>query len=82
MIDVDATKRRLISERVGLNEQYLYQCLTGRRVAPAERCASIEQASEGAVTRRDLRPADWWLIWPELVCAEHPAPVAEKQEVL
>ena len=34
---------------------------------PIERCAAIERATAGAVTRRDLRPHDWHLIWPELI---------------
>jgi len=29
-------------------------------------CAAIERATNGQVTRRDLRPQDWHLIWPEL----------------
>ena len=29
-------------------------------------CAAIERATVGAVTRKDLRPKDWHLIWPEL----------------
>lgn len=29
-------------------------------------CSAIEAATAGAVTRRDLRPNDWHLIWPEL----------------
>lgn len=36
-----------------------------RRPSPAN-CAAIEQATGGQVTRRDLRPDDWHLIWPEL----------------
>jgi DNA-binding transcriptional regulator YdaS (Cro superfamily) len=28
---------------------------------------AIEQVTNGAVTRKDLRPDDWHLIWPELV---------------
>lgn len=32
----------------------------------AELCVSIEQATDGAVTRKDLRPDDWQKIWPEL----------------
>ena len=36
------------------------------RPIPVERCAAIEQATNSAVTRRDLRPSDWRLIWPEL----------------
>jgi len=29
--------------------------------------AAIERATNGQVTRRDLRPHDWRSIWPELV---------------
>lgn len=40
--------------------------LAGNRPVPVHRCAAIERATGGAVTRRDLRPDDWHLIWPEL----------------
>lgn len=29
-------------------------------------CVGLERATDGAVTRKDLRPWDWHLIWPEL----------------
>lgn len=32
----------------------------------AAACVAIERATKGVVTRRDLRPDDWHLIWPEL----------------
>lgn len=47
------------------------------RVPSPENCVSIERATDGAVTRRDLRPDDWHRIWPELVTDEHPAPVKQ-----
>lgn len=47
---------------------------------PIERCPAIEMATEGEVTRRDLRPTDWWMIWPELVTDDFPAPVAVDPE--
>jgi DNA-binding transcriptional regulator YdaS (Cro superfamily) len=34
--------------------------------APIKSCVRIETALGGAVTRKDLRPNDWHLIWPEL----------------
>lgn len=40
--------------------------------------ALIESASNGAVTRVDLRPSDWHRIWPELVNAKRRP---SKQEV-
>jgi DNA-binding transcriptional regulator YdaS (Cro superfamily) len=33
---------------------------------PVEYCYRIEEATGGAVTRRDLRPKDWHDIWPDL----------------
>jgi len=41
------------------------QWSTGVRPVPIERCLPIERATGGAVTRKDLRPADWADIWPE-----------------
>lgn len=29
-------------------------------------CVAIEQQTGGKVTRKDLRPDDWLLLWPEL----------------
>jgi len=40
----------------------------------AEICVSAERESGNAVTRRDLRPDDWHLIWPELITDIHPTP--------
>jgi DNA-binding transcriptional regulator YdaS (Cro superfamily) len=36
------------------------------RQPDAANCVSIERATKGAVTRADLRPDDYWLIWPDL----------------
>lgn len=37
------------------------------RPVPISRCVLIEKATGGKVTRKDLRPEDWQIIWPELV---------------
>ena len=39
------------------------------RGVPFEKCVAIERATQGAVTRRDLRPDDWQEIWPELAAS-------------
>lgn len=44
------------------------------RIPSPQTCVAIERATDGVVTRPKLRPNDWWLIWPELVTSEHPAP--------
>ena len=48
------------------------------RIPSPENCTAIELATGGVVTRRDLRPDDWHRIWPELITAEHPAPLEDK----
>lgn len=40
------------------------------RPVPPNRCVAIERVTNGVVTRRDLRPDDWHLIWPELQTSE------------
>ena len=54
-----------------------------RGTVPAEYCADIERATNGAVTRQDLRPDDYWRIWPDLAPPEQaPTPqVAQGQGV-
>jgi len=52
------------------------QWASATKPVPFERCTAIEVATDGAVTRRDLRPLDWHEHWPELVDADHPAPRA------
>lgn len=46
------------------------QWSSGLKPVPVVRCPAIEQATSRAVMRWDLRPDDWWRIWPELVGAE------------
>lgn len=36
------------------------------RGVPVDRCFAIEQATQGAIDRRALRPKDWRNIWPEM----------------
>jgi DNA-binding transcriptional regulator YdaS (Cro superfamily) len=38
-----------------------------RGKVPVEHCLAIERATQGAVTRAELRPDDYFLIWPDLV---------------
>jgi DNA-binding transcriptional regulator YdaS (Cro superfamily) len=69
----------LFAAQLGIASVYLSQIASrqnGREASP-ELCVRIERASSGIVSRRDLRPNDWHLIWPELVTPEHPAPAVE-----
>ena len=40
------------------------------RGVPTDMCAAVERCTNGAVSRKSLRPDDWHLIWPELADAE------------
>ena len=56
------------AKSLGLNPDQVRQWRhrhNGRQPSP-ENCVAIEQATAGDVTRQDLRPDDWHLIWPEL----------------
>lgn len=51
---------------LGVTPPTVHEWTTSRRPIPPTRCVQIEAATEGAITRRDLRPADCENIWPEL----------------
>lgn len=48
---------------------HLRQIGYGNRPASPEIASRLEHATAGRVTRKRLRPADWHLIWPELMAA-------------
>ena len=52
---------------LGVTPQAINSWKKTDQLIPPIRCVQIEQATEGCVTRKDLRPNDWHLIWPELV---------------
>lgn len=55
-----------LAKAIGAQSQLVWQWSTGVRAVPIGRCTAIEVATNGVVTRKDLRPADWHDIWPEL----------------
>lgn len=63
-----------VAECVGVHPVMVSQWASGTKPIPIERCAAVERATSGEVTRRDLRPEDWHEHWPELVTPEHPSP--------
>lgn len=68
---LDTLPRGGVSEfaaRIGVSPVYLSQLAVeqdGRVPSPAL-CVVIERESSRSVCRKDLRPTDWHLIWPEL----------------
>ena len=69
-IDITPSERRELAKQVGLNDQYLYQCLTGRRdMNPAE-ARRVEDETGGKLKRQYLCQKTWRGIWPELATTE------------
>ena len=65
----------LFATKVGISPVYLSQLAArqdGREPSP-ELCLVIWRTSDFKVTREELRPDDFWLIWPDLT-----APATEK----
>lgn len=67
---ISAQERAALAQRVRVNEQFLYQCLTGRRCMDAREAVRVERESAGRVLRWQLRQRDWHEIWPELAGTE------------
>lgn len=66
-IEITPAQRRELAAKAGVHEQYLYQCLTGRRdMNPAE-ARRVEDVLGGAITRQMLCQKTWKRIWPELM---------------
>ncbi|MDL2200847.1 YdaS family helix-turn-helix protein [Halopseudomonas aestusnigri] len=53
----------------GTTRGHLRQISYGYRPASPEVAARLESVTEGRITRKQLRPDDWAVIWPELVAA-------------
>lgn len=57
-----------VARRVGESPQCVNNWIE-RGAVPIGKVATVEQALDGRVTKRDLRPKDWKSIWPEQAAA-------------
>ncbi|MER1940634.1 YdaS family helix-turn-helix protein [Castellaniella sp. FW104-16D08] len=55
----------LLAKALSVKPPTISEWQRGVKRVPIARCLPIEQATQGLVTRADLRPDDWHLIWPE-----------------
>lgn len=67
MNDLSPADRRTLAEQAGVDEQYLYQCLTGRKDMKTNEAVRVERVTERRLRRWHLRRNDWWQHWPELI---------------
>jgi len=55
-----------LAETIGAHSSDLSNWTSGQRPVPVKFAVAIEVATDKIVTRKDLCPTDWHLIWPEL----------------
>ncbi len=67
--ELERGEAKKLAKSIGVSSSFLSQMASGRSPISPARCVEIEQVTNGAVTRRDLRPDDWNRIWPELASA-------------
>lgn len=75
MVAISSDERKQLSEQLGINDDYLYQLLTGRREMDAIEAVRLEIRSGRRLRRWHLRARTWHEIWPELVGMEGAPPV-------
>ncbi len=63
---LNRTEQDAFAALVGTSIGYLRKAISTGATPRPELCVAIERAASGVVTRRDLRPHDWRMIWPEL----------------
>lgn len=55
-----------LARRINVSAVQISHWANRKRPVPPKRAAQIELATSGRVTRQELRPHDFDLIWPEL----------------
>lgn len=63
-------RQAALAEHLRVRPPVVAGWLSGRRPVPVKYGALIEAFTFGDVARKDLWPATWHLIWPELVGAD------------
>lgn len=67
MSAITAPERKRWADQLGINEQYLYQCLTGRRDMDAATAMRVETESGGVLKRQMLCQSSFRAVWPDLL---------------
>lgn len=78
-LDLPPAERIEIAAKAGIDEQYLYQCITGRRSMKPKLAVHVESSSGGRVRRWHVRMFDWHETWPDLVGTEGAPPIPTAQ---
>lgn len=73
-------ERRELARLAAVNEQYLYQCLTGRRDMNPGEARRVESAVNGRIMRWHICQKTWHRIWPELIGTDGAPDPAEAEQ--
>lgn len=67
----------LLANGLGVKPPTVSDWVTGKKRIPLDKVMPIERLTDGAVTRRHMRPHDYLIHWPELAKPQaEPAPIA------
>jgi DNA-binding transcriptional regulator YdaS (Cro superfamily) len=69
LADLDRPAREALAGKCDTSLGHLNNVSYGYKPCGPLLAVLIETHTDGAVTRRDLRPDDWQAIWPELATA-------------
>lgn len=67
---VTPQERAEIAKASGVDDQWLYQCLTGRKEMAGPTALVVESVSGQRIRAWHLRQRSWWKHWPHLIGAE------------
>lgn len=56
-----------LAREIGCSSTDISNWKAGNRQIPILSAVAIEKATNGEVSRKDCRPDDWHMIWPELI---------------
>lgn len=60
-------RTKKLSRALNINNSFLHRMRRGQAPIPAAMAVKIEIATGKQVTRKDMRPNDWFEIWPDLL---------------
>lgn len=63
---IEPAERKRLADQLGINEQYLYQCLTGRRDMDHAEAMRAETETGGVLKRQMLCQKSFRGVWPDL----------------
>lgn len=69
-----------LAKLIDVAPSFVNQWVKSDRPIPIPTCVVIEQKTDCAVRRWDLRPNDWHRIWPELIGTPGAPELADKAE--